>query len=1030
MAPRCPTIAAQIASRPAGNVPTMSPQSLVAHQKRQSDFFAPPNSNTSIRYVTGLEDKMEQLEALLKQLHPIKDYSKQLGPPIIRDSWKNDESQQPQWTSALPAEIIPPPSTTARRAPEDSDHGSSEDSNTILDVVELQSISGSVQKLKLRGEEETALREENEDASPRFHGKSSSVGLVGVAQAYKMMHMLEKDTKHDARFGSPDSISTSSTNSSTSGPSTTHRPKFWKMPQRERLWEESNMNTPDLIAQLLSAFPPSDLVPELIRVYFVHYNSPLPLLHRPTFERQWKENLHHTNVWFTAVCLGIFSIASRWSSDPRVIPEGATTPSGAPDWSLAGWQYCKMGFGLCEARRRLFCTTTLFEIQSFSLFATYLRDSVHRPLAWNLVGIAIRKAQDLGIHRKRVYPGKEDNKPTVESELWKRAFWCLIVLDRFESAAIGRSALVGEEDFDVELPLEVDDEFWEADESGAMFMQPKGVPANKIISFNQILKLSRVLAFALKTLYAVDKQNLHAGLSPSSWRKAILEHLDAALKKWFKSLPEHLTWSKQKDGSPFAVDAAVLQTTYRLIEMLIYQMFIPTSIISVPSYDPPQHNRQPLPQSSPLELCVAAARDCAAISQKQSLEALSTWPVYIYASQVASSVLLMKIYSVRLQERAMRSQVEDIKPIILEPLIEDLKIFLQILELAESRWGFIAPYLQELRQALPHEVFYGMTASSQPKTENCEQLRASPENADYRDMESQRPPSHSTSYIPLYPTLSQQAPQQPYSPTDVFYSSSNSPPSLSQPQLSHPSLSLSQRSQQLPYPPTQNSNLQNAASNLPYSSSRTALQPSQLTLPMGGPTNEQRFRAGRAQQFIPSPVDYGPPEYRPRQHPGDVPLVVKPTHGYSSLSYDSGRRQIDDGLESPSPYDRTKPFPPVEVAQIPTLHPARSLSHLDNSMPISSHDNKPRLRERQRIASERDSRYNVWQSQDMTTNFSAAVDHSHSDRKALPGLYVKPDARHELRPEHIPSDTWSANPSKTSVRHTLDSDILYHREHE
>ncbi|KAG6841882.1 hypothetical protein C0991_005612 [Blastosporella zonata] len=905
---------------------------------------------------------MEQLEALikqvlpLKQLHPNKDYSHQLGPPVLRDSWKNDDNQQHHWASTFPAENKMPLSNAAQSTPVDSDQGSSEDSNTILDVVELESISGSAQKLKLRGEEDPAPQEPTQEASARFHGKSSSVGLVGVAQAFKMMHMLENDTKHDARLGSPDSNGTSnSTGSSASGPST-HRPKFWKMPERERQWEERNMNAPDLIIQLLSAFPPDDLVPELIRVYFVHFNAPLPLLHRPTFERQWDEKLHHSNAWFTAVCLGIFSIASRWSNDIRVIPRGATAASGTPNWSLAGWEYCKAGLAVCEVRRRLFCTTTLFEVQSFSLFATYLRDSAHRPLTWILVGIAIRKAQDVGLHRKRVYHGQQDGKPTVDSELWKRAFWCLLVLDRFESACMGRSALVGEEDFDVELPLEVDDEYWEADDSGSMFTQPNGLPANRIISFNLIIKLSRVLAFALKTLYAVDRRKISAGLSPSSWRKAILEHLDAALKKWYKSLPEHLAWSKQKDGSPFAIDAAMLRTTYRLIEMLIYQMFIPTSIISTPSYEPPPQGRHSPSQSSPLDICVEAARDCARISQKQSLEALSTWPIYLYASQVASSILLVKIYSVKMQEKVMRSQgVEDIKPQMLEPLNEDLQIFLHILKLAKSRWGFIAPYLQELRQVLPDEAFGG------PKIENHDQLRTSQGNPEYRVAEV--PPSHPTSYLASYPTLAQELPQPPYSSTELFYSSSSSLPSLSQPQLSHPPQPLSQRSQRLPYLPPHNPTLP-STSNLQYVSSSIVSPSTQTPLPLSASTSAQRLRAERAQEFLPPPIDYAPSEYRPRQHPGDAPLLVKPTHGYRSSSpYDSSRRRIDEGLELPSPYDRTKPFPPNDVqnsALSRTLHPARSLSYLDNSMPVSSHDTDQRACERRKTADERESRYSDW----------------------------------------------------------------------
>lgn len=153
-------------------------------------------------------------------------------------------------------------------------------------------------------------------------------------------------------------------------------------------------------------------------------------------------------------------------------------------------------------------------------------------------------------------------------------------------------------------------------------------------------------------------------------------------------------WLDQKDDSPYAADAAVLRTTYRLVEMLVYAMFITTSAASSVPHE--QQGRLSPSDLSPLDVCVDAAHDCANISQKQSLEALSTWPIYIYAAQVGSTMLLVKIWSLKMQEKNMRAQgVEDVKPpmLALEPLYNSLRIFVDILGLAEARWGFVASYL-------------------------------------------------------------------------------------------------------------------------------------------------------------------------------------------------------------------------------------------------------------------------------------------------------------------------------------------------
>jgi hypothetical protein len=39
-------------------------------------------------------------------------------------------------------------------------------------------------------------------------------------------------------------------------------------------------------------------------------------------------------------------------------------------------------------------------------------------IGWVMVGAAIRKAQDRGAHRKKIY-----GAPALEDELWKRVFW-------------------------------------------------------------------------------------------------------------------------------------------------------------------------------------------------------------------------------------------------------------------------------------------------------------------------------------------------------------------------------------------------------------------------------------------------------------------------------------------------------------------------------------------------------------------------------------------------------------------------------
>ena len=149
--------------------------------------------------------------------------------------------------------------------------------------------------------------------------------------------------------------------------------------------------------------------------------------------------------------------------------------------------------------------------------------------SWTVIGVSIRLAQDVGAHRKKVY----NPTRTVEEERWKRAFWSvanadlphsrphadrrilrvLVALDRFISSALGRPCAIHDEDFDLDLPIECDDEYWALEDPKQAWKQPPGKPS-AVAYFNCILRLNQILAFALRTIVRPSL------LPPSSSEKA------------------------------------------------------------------------------------------------------------------------------------------------------------------------------------------------------------------------------------------------------------------------------------------------------------------------------------------------------------------------------------------------------------------------------------------------------------------------------------------------------------------------------
>jgi hypothetical protein len=57
------------------------------------------------------------------------------------------------------------------------------------------------------------------------------------------------------------------------------------------------------------------------------------------------------------------------------------------------------------------------------LIHLYLHGSCVSHPAWGAIGLGLRLAQDMGAHRRKSY----GDKPTVDGELMKRAFWYAVV---------------------------------------------------------------------------------------------------------------------------------------------------------------------------------------------------------------------------------------------------------------------------------------------------------------------------------------------------------------------------------------------------------------------------------------------------------------------------------------------------------------------------------------------------------------------------------------------------------------------------
>jgi hypothetical protein len=113
-------------------------------------------------------------------------------------------------------------------------------------------------------------------------------------------------------------------------------------------------------------FPPPDLLPSLISLYFSMHNNYTPVLHRPSFERMLAENRHLTDEDFASIVLLVSAVGARWSNDRRVLLDERLRINdddegeNEEEWHSAGWKWFKQ---VRLGRKALFAPPSLCDLQ-------------------------------------------------------------------------------------------------------------------------------------------------------------------------------------------------------------------------------------------------------------------------------------------------------------------------------------------------------------------------------------------------------------------------------------------------------------------------------------------------------------------------------------------------------------------------------------------------------------------------------------------------------------------------------------------
>ncbi|KAH9974092.1 fungal-specific transcription factor domain-containing protein [Lactifluus volemus] len=409
---------------------------------------------------------------------------------------------------------------------------------------------------KNRNAEEDALVSEvgqlslNEEREVRFHGQASG------------LHLLDLKERVDGR----------------------NEGGIWHFP-KARVWPPlpgSEYTTQQRSEEVSVTLPDGATQEGLLEIYFTYVHPALPILHKQSFLEELRSGhvVHRDGRSADAsssskfgrsrphisslLLLAMFSVAARYTSTH----DGDRPPSESAMWP-EGDAYLE------EAKRLLdssYSSSRPATCQALILMGYREIGIGAMAQAWLYVGMAIRMAQDLGIHKSAdqwTHGGTSLFTP-VELQERRRIWYACVIMDKYVSSYIGRPLTIYERDFDTELPsVDESEEMgeWQPAKRDREGQNYAPFPIHTLSCFNASAALSTILSDVVQIIYAVR---------PSQGRHSESLRLGTLLDKWLLDLPEHLrfdpnTWKKSHPPSPFLL---TLHMQYWCVVLLLHRPFI------------------------------------------------------------------------------------------------------------------------------------------------------------------------------------------------------------------------------------------------------------------------------------------------------------------------------------------------------------------------------------------------------------------------------------------------------------------------
>ncbi|KAH6953982.1 fungal-specific transcription factor domain-containing protein [Ilyonectria sp. MPI-CAGE-AT-0026] len=208
-------------------------------------------------------------------------------------------------------------------------------------------------------------------------------------------------------------------------------------------------------------------------------------------------------------------------------------------------------------------------VQLLLLTAVHLQSTMYSSRCWNMVGLAMRVAQSLGLHLNQ----KSATRNQLEREMRRRIWYTCVTLDRLMCTTFGRPAMLSHSSL-VPLPLMIDDEHLLEDGEGT---QPETSPCRMGL-FVYTVQLLDILNEVLHCFYA---EASHAQATKDGSMPDLHEmlRLNSKLDKFLETLPNNLRLQTVSSNSDAPSGSALLQARILYCRFLYARLLLLRPVI-------------------------------------------------------------------------------------------------------------------------------------------------------------------------------------------------------------------------------------------------------------------------------------------------------------------------------------------------------------------------------------------------------------------------------------------------------------------